>query len=64
MKDYHLILREAREKRGTSQGQLAQTLGTSQAFISQIECGRKNPSIDMLIRMCQALDIRLFPDEE
>ena len=64
MKDYRVIFREKREKLGLSQHELARRLGLTQTFVSEIERGRKNPSLEQFFRICQALDIKLFPDEE
>ena len=64
MKDYRVILKKKREKLGLSQHKLAKKLGTSQTFLSEIERGRKNPSLEQFFRICEALDIQLFPEEE
>lgn len=42
------LLREARERHGVSQHQLAARAGTTQSAISRIEAGRVSPSIDTL----------------
>ena len=64
MKDYRKIIKQAREKAGLSQNQLSKQLGLTQTFLSEIERGRKNPSLEQFFRICEALDIKLFPDEE
>lgn len=64
MDDYRIILKRNREKKGLSQHQLAKQLELTQTFISEIERGRKNPSLEQFFRICEALDIKLFPDEE
>lgn len=64
MKNYRLIFKQKREANGLSQHQLAKKLGITQTFLSEIERGRKNPSLDQFFRICEALDISLFPDEE
>ena len=64
LKDYRLILKRKREKLGISQYRLAKILGLTQTFLSEIERGRKNPSLEQFFRICDALDITLFPDEE
>lgn len=64
MDDYRMILKRNREKQGLSQHQLAKQLELTQTFISEIERGRKNPSLEQFFRICEALDIKLFPDEE
>ena len=50
--------------KGLSQNQLAKQLGITQTFLSEIERGRKNPSLEQFFILCEALDIQLFPDEE
>lgn len=64
MKNYREILKRKREKMGVSQYRLAKELGITQTFLSEIERGRKNPSLEQFFRICEALDIRVFPDEE
>lgn len=63
MKDYRKILKHKREKLGISQHKLAEQLGITQTFLSEIERGRKNPSLEVFFQLCDALEIRLFPDE-
>ena len=63
MEDYRAILKRNREKQGLSQNKLAKRLGVTQTFISEIERGRKNPSLDQFFRICQELQIKVFPDE-
>ena len=64
MKDYRKIMRAKREAKGLSQHKLAQQLGITQTFLSEIERGRKNPSLEQFFRICEALDIQLLPEEE
>ena len=64
MKDYRAILKRHREMKGLSQNQLAKQLGITQTFLSEIERGRKNPSLEQFFILCKALDIQLFPNEE
>ena len=64
MKDYRAILKRHREMKGLSQNQLAKQLGITQTFLSEIERGRKNPSLEHFFILCEALDIQLFPDED
>lgn len=47
-----------------SQYKLAQMVGITQSFMNEIESGKKSPSIEVFFRICEALDIRVFPDEE
>lgn len=64
MKDYRLVLKKKRESLGLSQHQLAKQLGITQTFLSEIERGRKNPSIEQFFRICEALEIQVFPEEK
>lgn len=63
MEDYRAILKRNREKQGLSQNKLAKRLGVTQSFISEIERGRKNPSLEQFFRICKELQIKVFPDE-
>lgn len=53
----HLI--QLREEAGLSKNKLAQKAGISQAYISQLEAGYKQPTIDIISRICSALGITL-----
>ena len=63
MEDYRAILKRNREKQGLSQNKLAKRLGVTRTFISEIERGRKNPSLEQFFRICKELQIKVFPDE-
>ena len=63
MEDYRAILKRNREKQGLSQNKLAKRLGVTQTFITEIERGRKNPSLEQFFRICKELQIKVFPDE-
>lgn len=52
-------MREARERSGLTQSQLAARAGTSQATISAYERGRKQPSVATLSRLLAAAGSRL-----
>ena len=64
MSDYRAILKKHRERKGLSQNQLAKQLGITQTFLSEIERGRKNPSLEQFFSICSVLDVKLFPEEE
>lgn len=64
MKDYRSILRQKREALGLSQHALAKQAEITQPFLWEIENGRKTPSLEVFFRLCELLEIRLFPDEE
>lgn len=46
---------ELRTKKGLTQSELAELIDTSQSYLSQIEAGRKQPSIKMMRRISEAL---------
>ncbi len=50
-------LRAAREERGLTQDALADIADVSKKYISNIECGKCNPSYDVLYRLIVALHI-------
>jgi len=52
-------IREARERAGLTQAELAARAGTSQATLSAYEHGRKRPSLDTLERLLAATGARL-----
>lgn len=49
------LIRNVRKRRGLTQNDLATQTGTTQAYISNIEKGKVNPSLDMLERISEAL---------
>ncbi len=53
------LLREARERQGLSQTELADRLGCTQQAISQAERWHSNPTIDFMRRWAEALHLRL-----
>ena len=50
---------EARKKKGFTQTQLANKIGTKQAVISRLEIGQANPTLDFLKRLASALGSKL-----
>lgn len=52
------IIRE-RIKRGWSQTELAEAIGSRQPVISRLERGDGNPSLQTLVRIAQALNLSL-----
>jgi transcriptional regulator with XRE-family HTH domain len=50
-------LREYRMRSNMSQKELAQASGLTQATISEIETGRGNPSLEVILRLAEALAI-------
>ena len=50
---------EHRQKRGWTQLQLAEVIGTRQPVISRLERGEGNPTLQFLKRVADALEIKL-----
>ena len=53
------LLREEREKRGLSMNIVAQRSGLSHSIISLIERDLRNPTLDTLLRITEAIEIDL-----
>lgn len=49
----------ARAERGLTQAELAELTGIRQSEISRIESGARNPSVKLLQRLADGLDMRL-----
>lgn len=56
------LVRAQREKRGVSQAELAERIGSTQPAIARLEAGRVRPTIDTLERVARALGLRLVVD--
>ncbi|WP_295729488.1 helix-turn-helix transcriptional regulator [uncultured Limosilactobacillus sp.] len=52
----NLKMKAARAGKDWSQQELANQVGVSRQTISAIEKGNYNPSVDLCIKICQALD--------
>lgn len=50
------ILKETRKLKGLSQEQLSFESGLDRSFISQLECGHKQPSLLTLFQLAKALE--------
>ncbi len=53
------ILREARDRAGLSQRELARRAGTSQSVVARIELGQTSPSVSTLDRLLAAAGFEL-----
>lgn len=53
-------IRAARLEKDLTQSALAQRSGISNAYLSQIEAGKQEPSLDTLEKICQALDVPAY----
>jgi len=57
------IIRAARMTRHVSQTELARLLGTTQAWISEVEKGKDTAQIGLVLRVLAQLNVRLRADE-
>ena len=53
-------LRQERIRRGISLNQLAGKAGLSRSMVSYVERGMRNPTLDTLLRMAEALKLDLW----
>jgi transcriptional regulator with XRE-family HTH domain len=58
-KAFGSVLRGLRSERGLSQARLAQEAGLDRTYVSMLERGRRQPSLDTMIRLAEALSITL-----
>lgn len=60
MKRFGEKLRTLRKRQGLTMNELAPNLGfTSQSYISEIETGKKMPSIELIIKIARFFDVSL-----
>ena len=55
-----VLVRDARNEKGWTQGELATQLGTSQSAVARMEQGKQNLSLKMIQRMESLLEANLF----
>ncbi|MEW6108663.1 MAG: helix-turn-helix transcriptional regulator [Nitrospirota bacterium] len=53
-------IQELRKKQGLSQEQLAEKADTSPNYLSRMERGTENPTLDMLIKLSNALEVEMW----
>ena len=58
--DYRDLIRKKREEKGLSQNQLSKLLGISQPYMNQIETGARNPTLPLMMKRCEVLEISMF----
>lgn len=63
MVEFHELMKRKRTEKGLSQYKLARLLEVDQSTINHIEQGRRNPSFELLLKICQVLEIPLFGEE-
>jgi transcriptional regulator with XRE-family HTH domain len=54
-----LRLRELREERGLTQAQVAEAIGVTESSISFYESGKKQPSLDKIIKLADYYNLSL-----
>jgi len=52
------VIRTLRRERGHSQEQLAEGCNSSQVYISELEGGRREPCLSMILRLAHALEVK------
>jgi y4mF family transcriptional regulator len=57
------VIRAARKRRKLSQAELARLLGTTQAWISEIEQGKDTAQIGLVLRVLSQLGVKLRTDD-
>lgn len=50
-------LKRIRIKKGTSQGDIARTLKVGRSFITNIENGKTNPTLDTIAKIAKAIGV-------
>ncbi len=55
-----LRIKEIRKIRGLSQEELAEKAETSANYLSRMERGTENPTLDMLIKLAHALEVEIW----
>lgn len=63
IEDYHKIIKEARERRGLSQEELAKILGERVSTIKKIETGKLIPTNKLLKELERVLKIKLTEEK-
>jgi len=53
-------IKELRRKKGLSQEEFAEKAETSQNYLSRMERGTENPTLDMLIKLSHALEVEMW----
>ena len=57
MNKFRYRLKEMRLEKNISQKKLAEILGTNNSSVCDWECGRTEPNIDMIIKICKYFNI-------
>jgi len=54
-------IQEIRNKKGLTQDQLSEKVGISSKYLSSIERGKENPTLNTILKLTRSLDVK--PDE-
>tara|TARA_R110002020_G_scaffold26275_1_gene84922 strand:+ start:487 stop:774 length:288 start_codon:yes stop_codon:yes gene_type:complete len=54
--DLGLAVKTLRKNKGLTQGNFCETVGITQSYLSQVENGNKEPSMDVVKKIADALD--------
>lgn len=57
MSDFSVRFKDALDARGISQLDLAKALGVSPSSVSMYACGKREPSLSLLLRICTFLSL-------
>lgn len=55
-----LRIKELRKRKGLSQEEVAEKAETSPNYVSRMERGTENPTLDMLIKISEALEVDMW----
>lgn len=58
-KEFGVFIREAREKQGLYQADVAERLGVSRAYYTHIEAGNREIYFTMAINICRVLNLNI-----
>ena len=54
---FRFILKELRREKGLSQKKLAELIGSNNSSVCDWECGRSEPSLFYLVKLCKTLEV-------
>ena len=56
-------IRNARTQQGKTLEEMASQTGCSAEFLQNLEKGQRKPELEVFFKLCEALDIRIFPED-
>lgn len=57
--EFGIFLREAREKKGMIQAEVAEKIGVSRSYYTMIEAGSRDIYFSMAMKICEVLDLNI-----